>query len=200
MKNIILDMGNVLLDYNPDIILNKVCETEEEKEIIQRQLFEGPEWIQGDLGHITNTERFVGVSKRVPEKMHGKLKECVENWDICMTPVRGAQEFCKWAKEAGYQLYVLSNACTKFYEYFPKYYDLDFFEGVVVSSDIHIIKPDAQIYQYLLKKYNLQPQECLFVDDRKENVEAACSLQMKGIVFQNNYPEIQSYLATSAAE
>ena len=75
IKNIVFDMGNVLLDYNPNVILDKVCDTEEEKAIIKRELFEGPEWRLGDLGTITNAERFEGVSKRVPKELHAKLRK-----------------------------------------------------------------------------------------------------------------------------
>lgn len=192
IKNIIFDLGNVLLDYNPNVILDKVCENAEEKGIILKELFQGEEWIQGDRGEITNSQRFDGVSKRVLGHLHEKLRECVEHWDICMVPVRGAQEFLANVRKAGYKTYVLSNACTKFYEYFPKHYDIDGFDGIVVSSDIHMIKPDLRIYEYLLTKYQLIPKECLFIDDRKENVEAAELAGMAGFVFEDNYEEIEA--------
>ena len=190
IKNIILDMGNVLMDYNPHVILDKVCDTPEEKELLYKELFQGPEWLQGDRGEINNSQRFDGVRKRVPESLHEKLKECVEHWDICMKPLAGAKEFCELVKRKGHRIYVLSNACSKFYEYFPKYFPLEEFDGVVVSSDVHMIKPDIGIYQYLLEKYELQPKECLFIDDREENVEGARASGMEAVVFQNNYTEI----------
>lgn len=190
IKNIILDMGNVLMDYNPRVILDKVCDTPEEKELLYKELFQGPEWLQGDRGEISNSRRFDGVSKRVPESLHEKLKECVEHWDICMKPLAGAKEFCESVKSKGYRIFVLSNACSKFYEYFPKYFPLEEFDGVVVSSDVHMIKPDIGIYQYLLEKYELQPKECLFIDDREENVAGARAAGMEALVFQNNYTEI----------
>lgn len=198
IKNIVFDMGNVLLDYNPNVILDKVCENEAEKEIIFKELFLGEEWIQGDRGEITNAERFDGVSKRVPEYLHDKLRECVDYWDICMLPVAGAQEFVQTMRDKGYGLYVLSNACTKFYEYFPKHYPLHIFDGVVVSSDIHMIKPDRKIYDYLFNKYDLNPAECFFIDDRNENVAAAKKAGMSGIVFQNNYDEIRKILGIAS--
>ncbi len=195
IKNIILDMGNVLLDYNPNVILDKVCDNSDEKEIILKELFYGEEWIMGDYGKITNSERFDGVSKRVPEYLHEKLKQCVEHWDICMDPIEGAQDFCRIVKEKGYKVFILSNACSKFYEYFPKHYDLDFFDGVVVSSDVHIIKPEIGIYNYLLEKYNLKPEECLFIDDRQCNVDGAKLTGMNAVVFVNNYEMIlEKYL------
>jgi len=190
IKNIILDMGNVLLDYNPNVILDRVCDSDDEKAIIYKELFCGEEWIMGDYGKITNSQRFEGVSKRVPVALHKKLKECVEQWDICMDPVEGAQDFCRLVKEKGYGIYVLSNACSKFYEYFPRHYSLDFFDGIVVSSDVHMIKPEPLIYNYLLESYGLKPEECLFIDDRAENVEGARRVGMKAVLFENNFSDI----------
>ena len=82
-------------------------------------------------------------------------------------------------KEKGYHTYVLSNACNRFYGYFPRFYDLNTFEGVVVSSDVKMIKPNPAIYEYILKAYNLNPEECLFIDDMEANIEAAERAGMK---------------------
>lgn len=190
IKNIILDMGNVLLEFNPNVIIDKTCDTEEEKELILKELFFGEEWIMGDYGTITNAERFELISKRVPPHLHDKLRECVDNWDICMKPIAGAQEFCKSVRDKGYNVYVLSNACNKFHEYFPRNYDVEFFDGIMVSSDVHMIKPDVRIYELLLDEYNLRAEECLFIDDREENVEGARKAGMNAVVFENNFEEI----------
>lgn len=191
MKNIILDMGNVLLDYNPDICLNHFLNNDDDKALIKKELFGGPEWIEGDLGYITDSERFDGVSKRVPKRLHKELKECVEGWDMCMLPVAGAKEFCEYAKEKGCRLYVLSNASNSFYDYFPRFAPFDYFDGIVVSCDIHIIKPDTRIYEYLLDKYHLLPEECFFIDDRPENVEGAKKVGMNGAVFRGDFKELE---------
>lgn len=194
IKNVVLDMGNVLLSYDPHVILNKVCETEEEKQLILTNLFEGEEWIMGDRGDITNEQRYDLVKERLPKELHPKLKECVAHWDICMLPMDGAKEFCHRCREEGYSIYVLSNACNHFYDYFPKHYDMDFFDGVMVSSTVHLIKPDARIYELLCDTYDLKPQECVFIDDRPENVEAAERVGMKGVVFDGNYAVVENVL------
>ena len=190
IKNIILDMGNVLLSYEPRIPLDLFVKSEEAKEIIRKELFEGPEWIEKDLGNITDMEMYEIVKARIPEKYHGELLKCVQDWDVCMEPIEGAKEFCDKAREKGYKLYVLSNASERFYKYFSRLVSLDYFDGSVVSCDVHMIKPDPGIYKYLLEKYGLNPGECLFIDDREENIAGAIALGMQGYLFKNNYQAV----------
>ena len=194
IKNIIFDMGNVLLDYNPQIPLDEFCSSDEEKDIIRRELFEGPEWIEGDLGNISDKDRYDLIKDRVDMKYHEALKKCAYQWDICMQPVEGAAEFCEYVREKGYNIYVLSNASDLFYEYFPRFKPLDYFDGVVVSCDLHMVKPDRRIYKYILDKYSLKAEECLFIDDREDNVEGANTQGINAVVFRNNYEEIKENL------
>lgn len=191
IKNIILDMGNVLLDYNPNVSLEKFCKSDEAKSVIMRELFGGPEWVEGDLGNISDSDRYELVKKRVPEAYHDELKNCAFYWDICMKPLNGAAEFCDYVKSRGYGIYVLSNASDKFYEYFPKFKPLEFFDGVVVSCDLHVVKPDLRIYEYLLQRYGLEPAECLFIDDRKDNVDGAAAAGMQAMVFEGSFDEVK---------
>lgn len=194
IKNIIFDMGNVLLRYDPEVCLNRFVKREEDRALIRRELFEGPEWVQGDLGHITDEQRFDGVSRRVPQELHTELRQCVEQWHMCMEPVHGAKEFCAYAKEQGYRLYVLSNASSSFYQYFPRFAPFEYFDGLVVSCDIHIVKPDIRIYQYLLETYGLAPEECFFIDDMAANVEGARKAGISGAVFGGDFEEIRKKL------
>lgn len=194
IKNIIFDMGNVLLRYDPEVCLNRFVKREEDRALIRRELFEGPEWVQGDLGHITDEQRFDGVSRRVPQKLHTELRQCVEQWHMCMEPIHGAKEFCAYAKEQGYRLYVLSNASSSFYQYFPRFAPFEYFDGLVVSCDIHIVKPDIRIYRYLLETYGLAPEECFFIDDMAANVEGARKAGISGAVFGGDFEEIRKKL------
>ena len=190
IKNIVLDMGNVLLDFNPEFVLNTFCSSDEEKKIIREQLFEGPEWLMGDKGEIKDGDRFDLVKGRVPEKYHEALRNCADHWDICMTPLNGAREFCEKAKRDGFKVFVLSNASDLFYVYFPKFLPLSFFDGVFVSSDYLMLKPDVEIYKAFLEKYGLTADECLFVDDREDNVAGAREAGMNGFVFKGSYDAV----------
>ena len=190
VKIVVLDMGNVLLDFNPEVSLNLYCSSEEEKELIRRELFHGPEWKLGDKGEIKDKDRFDLVKPRVPVEHHEALRNCADNWTICMTPLEGAREFCERIKNRGLGIYVLSNASDAFYEYFPKFLPLDFFNGVFVSSNYLMLKPDVEIYKRFLKEYDLKPEECLFVDDMEVNVEAAKKAGMNAFRFTGDYEEV----------
>ena len=192
IKNIVLDMGNVLLDYDPEVSLNKFCPDEEAKNIIRRELFEGPEWAMGDRGEISDGDRYGLLKPRVPEKYHAALKNCAEKWDICMMPVDGALDFCGYVKSKGYGIYVLSNASDKFYEYFPNFAPVDYFDGIVVSADEGVTKPDVRIYEIFLERYGLTPEECLFIDDREDNAEGARAAGMQAFVFENDFEAVRA--------
>ncbi|MCM1283029.1 MAG: HAD family phosphatase [Muribaculaceae bacterium] len=190
-QNIVFDMGNVLLDYDPEVPLAQYCTSDEARDIIRRELFLGPEWKMGDRGEIRDRDRYELVKKRVPEQYHAELKKCAEGWDICMKPLAGAGEFCAYVKEKGYGIYVLSNASDLFYEYFPNFAPIEYFDGVFVSCDVHVIKPDIQIYELFLKKYGLVAAECLFIDDREDNVEGARAAGLAAVRFQGSFDAIR---------
>ncbi|MBR5973717.1 MAG: HAD family phosphatase [Clostridiales bacterium] len=190
IRNIVLDMGNVLLDFNPEFVLDAFCSFDEEKDVIRKELFEGPEWALGDRGDIKDKDRFDLVKDRVPEKYHEALRNCADRWDICMEPLTGAREFCEYVKSHGYGIYVLSNASDLFYTYFPRFLPLDFFNGVFVSSDYLMLKPDVKIYETFLEKYGLKAEECLFVDDREDNTEGARKAGMNTFRFEGNYEDV----------
>lgn len=194
IKNIVFDMGNVLLDYNPEVPLNKFCGSEEAKDIIRKELFGGNEWVQLDLGSITVEQAFESIANRIPEKHHKELKDCIYKWDICMVPLAGAKEFLDYAKGKGYKLFILSNAHKSFYEYFPRAIDLKTFDGVVVSADIHAVKPDKKIYEHLLSTYNLIPEECIFIDDRADNVAGAKAAGMNTVQFNGDFEAVKNLL------
>lgn len=194
IKNVILDMGNVLLTFNPQIPLDAFCETDEEKQIIRRELFQSPYWLEADAGHIKDAELFDLVRQNVAPEHHDALKKCCDHWEICMQPLEGAREFCQSIKAAGLGVYVLSNASDKFYTYFENFLPLTFFDGVTVSSDIKMMKPDHEIFQYVMDKYALEKAECLFVDDSLGNVESARAFGMYAHHFCNDFDAVRKYL------
>ncbi len=195
VKNIILDMGNVLLVYDPELYVANLCRPEA-REIILKELFYGPDWPKQDLGLIGKPELFDLVSQRVPAEYHEDLKQVIFGWTDYMKPVKGAAAFLQKMKETGYHLFVLSNAGFDFHDYFPSFYDIRLFDGIVVSCDRHVIKPDPLIYRYLLETYHLNPSECLFIDDMERNVDGAKNCGIQGYLFTGDFTDLEEKLRT----
>ncbi len=187
IKNVVFDMGNVLLRYDPELPLNAFCRGEAEKELIRRELFQGPEWVRGDLGLIRDEDRFELIKTRVPKEHWEALQSCCEKWYHYLRPMEGAFAFCERLKRQGYRLFVLSNASDAFHRYFPALAPAEYFEGVVVSADLHLLKPDRKIYEHLLRSFALKAGECLFLDDLPENVEGARAVGMQALLFKGDY-------------
>ena len=176
IQNVVFDMGNVLMDFQPGFSLDKYCADEAEKALIRRELFEGPEWEQGDLGLIRDEDRFDLIKSRVPKEHWQALSDCAYKWHECMVPLPGAGEFCDYLRGqgAGYRTCKGSG------------------DGLVVSADIHLLKPDVKIYRYLLEKYALTAGECLFIDDRPDNVEGARLAGLQAVQFRGSYDQIKA--------
>ncbi|MGN0564162.1 MAG: HAD family hydrolase [Candidatus Heritagella sp.] len=191
IRNLVFDMGNVLLEYRTARTLARYFSGDEDRTLIDRELFNGPEWVQADLGNCTEEGLFQGVSRRVPQRLHAALQDCIHGWHADMIPMPQSQRFVAEMKEKGYGLYVLSNASPLFYEYFPHFGDIGVFDGMVVSCDYHVIKPDERIYRILLKKFRLKPEECLFFDDRPENVLGARKAGMNSEVFSGDWENLR---------
>ena len=111
-----------------------------------------------------------------------------------MSPLPGAQDFVRDCRAAGYRTYILSNASDLFFTYFANFGPLEDFDGAVISCQELLLKPEPEIYQRLLSRYGLDPTECLFIDDREENVAAARAFGMRGHVFREDYPALRVLL------
>ena len=140
IKHLIFDMGNVLMRYDPEVPLREYVSSEEARDLIRKELFQGPEWVERDRGTISIEEMYERVAKRIPEQYHEALKKCVYGWDICMEPLEKSVKLCEDARKWGYQTYVLSNAGSEeFYRYFPKFsFDNFFYNSSVIGKIVHV--------------------------------------------------------------
>lgn len=97
----------------------------------------------------------------------------------------GMKELLARLKGEGFSLYGLSNWCSKVYVTMRQYDIFQLMDGYVISSEEHLVKPEAGIYHRLYEKFGLKPEECIFADDKQENIEGARRTGMRGIVFEN---------------
>ena len=185
IKNIIFDIGRVLVTFDPIRYVNSLGFDEETARAVVSAIFHDPLWIETDRGVIPVEEFEDAFVANAPD-YEPQIKEAYRKMGGMIQLMPYTMSWVKGLKERGYRLYVLSN----YGEYlFLKSKDrLDFMpymDGAVISYQIQMIKPDQEIYEYILNKYGLLPEESVFIDDRPENVEGAKLIGMNGILFED---------------
>lgn len=184
IRNIIFDMGQVLIYFRPESFLNRYEITAEEKELLYREVFQSMEWPLLDWGELTDQEALERMKPRIPAHLHGIAGELVSMWDRPIEPIPGMAELVKSLKEAGYGIYLLSNASLRHPDYWNRIPGSEYFDGVLVSAFEKLVKPDPAIYGRLLTRFGLQAEECLFIDDAPVNIAGAYLAGIDGIIFR----------------
>jgi len=194
IKNIVFDMGNVLIKYDPSQFITAFTSNEDHQQLLLKRIFYTDEWEQYDQGTITKEEIINKARKLLPEILHSSIPIVMDTWFEKMTPISGMEEVVKTLKKNGYSIYLLTNVSQDFYSFKDVVPGMDYFDGRFISSDWKCIKPDAEIYQLFFNHFNLEPTECFFIDDLAINIEAAASQGMQGHIFDGNISEMVSSL------
>ena len=185
IKNIILDIGDVLVKSNyHDYFLNKGYD-EETACLLEKATFFTPVWKELDRGVWSFTEIIDGFVKNAPE-LEAELRSVFEDMKNFITVFPCADEWITEIQKSGLKVYCLSNISDKICRDCSD--DLKFLkhtDGYVLSYQEQLIKPDPAIYKLLLDRYGLASEECIFIDDIEANVTAAKKLGIHGIVFKN---------------
>lgn len=181
IKNIIFDLGNVLISFVPSEYLKKKNYPLKIKNTILRDIFNSKEWILLDNGVITIREAIDSIAKKSSLKREEIALVFNFRQDI-MFPLDSNIRILPELKKQGFKLYFLSNFPLDIFDEIKNgYYFFKYFDGGIISSEVKISKPDIKIYKLLLSKYSLMPHECLYIDDIEKNVMAAESAGMKGL-------------------
>jgi HAD superfamily hydrolase (TIGR01509 family) len=181
IKNIVFDLGNVLISFKPADFLDKTGYEADAKNIIISDIFSSREWGFLDNGDITTTEAIEKISAR-SSLQREQIASVFNLRSKIMYPINRNTRLLPALKKRGFKLYFLSNFPEDIFdELFEEYEFFRFFDGGIVSSKVKLSKPDIRIFKVLLEKYSLSAQECLFIDDIEINVRAADSVGMKGL-------------------
>lgn len=189
IKNIIFDMGGVLIDYNPEKTLYGIFD-KETADILLREIFRNQLWSDKDRGIITPEEIMKIKKNSIPAETFEKVSEMVDNFYPYMPPFEQMYDFIKGLKENGYGIYLLSNASSDFHVRREGIPALSLFDGVLISADYKLLKPEKEIYEALYEKFDLNPEECFFIDDVQKNIDGARATGMDGHCYYHGDLEI----------
>ena len=193
INNVIFDIGNVLVTFLWQDLAEELGFTEEDIRVMNERVI-GDRWNELDRGVMSEEEALAYIKKALPgleekfDLLWNRIGEVIE-------PYPYSKDWVMDLKARGANVYLLSNFPKELFSKLSKIKMpfLPYVDGKVISAFVQKIKPDAEIYEELLKTYDLQAEECIFIDDRKVNVDAAKALGMQGIVF-TSYEEAKKEL------
>lgn len=184
IRNILFDMGNVLLRFDRQVFLDRLDVSEEDKQLLLSQVFLSPEWVEMDRGTLREETAEPIMCSRLPEHLHDAVHQLTSCWDQPIVPMEGMQELVRELKERDYGIFLLSNASFRQRAYWPRVPGSEYFDGTLISAEEGIMKPAPEIYRLCLSRFGLKPEECFFIDDVPANIEGAAACGIAGAVFQ----------------
>ena len=185
MKDIVFDLGGVLIDWNPRYLYKKIFASEEEMEWFLSNVCT-PQWnTQQDAGRPF--AQGIALAKEKYPKYAPQIEDYYKRWEEMLGgPIKGTVAIWHELKDKDYRIYALTNWSAETFPIAKAKYDfLQQMDGIVVSGEEHLVKPDPEIYARLLKRFGLHSPNCVYIDDNAANVSAAAMLGFDAISFQS---------------
>ena len=187
-KNILFDMGNVLVTYNPEWVIRHYTEDEALIREVKNIVFHSQEWLLLDAGLIEEEKAERNWMERLSSDKARELAHLsFQNWHLYnMKVIPGTAEMIRALKENGKEIYLLSNASMRLLSIYKEVIPaVECFSGIFYSAAHKCVKPQDIIYERFLKEYSLNPLDCFFIDDLEENISAAKAVGISGAVMKS---------------
>lgn len=183
--NIVFDLGGVVFNWQPGKIIAGIFKESESIKLVSAEIFGHSDWVALDRGTLSRggaIERAVYRTK-LPLSDISRLFDAIPK---ALTPIDESIDLINSIRNTDNKLYVLSNMHHASIEHLERESSIwDMFDGIVVSCRVKKVKPELEIYEHLLKEFNLVASETVFIDDMAINLQAASSLGIKTIQFDS---------------
>lgn len=186
-RNVIFDLGGVVVEFNPRDFLMERFLNKQAEEIVYDLTFGSKLWGALDRGEIGRAEaNRIMLEQAAACGRTFEVRTVLEEWEgLLHTKKRTIKTMCR-LKLAGYRLYYLSNIAADTMENIRQRDFFPLFDGGIASCDVHLCKPEPEIYTLFMQRYGLAYDETIFVDDQKQNAQAAYNLGITGILYKNH--------------
>lgn len=189
-KNYIFDFGQVIVHFDTAYMTSMYIKNNEMQKRAESVIFDRLYWDRLDAGTITDEEVKEEIRNRLPENISQNACDVYDNWYRNLPFIDGMVDIIKKIKKTGGKLFLLSNISIGFAENYKDVPELkglfDLFDGLVFSGPIGLVKPNACIFNHLLQKYKLKAEECIFIDDNKNNISGAENVGITGYLFDGD--------------
>ena len=187
IKNVVFDIGNVLVHFRWRELMEDFGLPKELQEVFDKTVFGSRWWGELDCG-LREEAEIVEQLRKDNIKYLREFDLIWKNRDKLVVPYDYSVSWIEQLKQRGCNVYLLSNYPKDIFTLHTEwgcFPFLDKVDGKVVSGFVQMVKPNMDIYEYLLREYNLTASQCVFIDDREENIEVARTIGIKGIVFES---------------
>jgi 2-haloacid dehalogenase len=183
----IFDLGGVVIDWNPRYLYRKLFDGNDRAMEHFLATVCTPSWNELQDGGRTFADACASLKATHPGET-----ELIDAWfkrydEMLAGEIPGTVEMLREMRSRGITLYALSNWST---ETFPmalsRFECLKWFQGVLLSGEVRLLKPDRRIFEVFLKTFAIDPARAIYIDDRRANVEVAASFGMRGILFTDS--------------
>ena len=185
IKNLIFDFGKVLVDYDFVSFFSKYIPDAERCKAFTPVIYNERLQLLLDREERPFDEIMEDIVNENKE-YEKEIRFFIERYPELVTKeIDGMGDLLRRLKAEGYKLYGLTNWCSKVHLTMQQFEIFRLLDGQVISSEEHVIKPEPEIYKILFERFGLKPEECVFTDDRAENIAGGRAMGMEGIVFEN---------------
>ena len=183
IDTLIFDIGKVLVRYDWKKLLRDLKYDEETAHAVAKAVFLSDTWTEGDRGILSEEELLQAFINNDPA--HEKqIRETFERMGETIRVYSYTKNWLTYFKKRGYKLYILSNFSKPLFDRCQKEMKfLDLMEGGYMSWQIHCLKPEPEIYQKLIKDFQIQPSKAVFIDDLLDNVAEARAQGLHAVHF-----------------
>ncbi|MGV6987427.1 HAD family hydrolase [Testudinibacter sp. P80/BLE/0925] len=189
-KTVIFDLGNVLIKWEPDTILQRFTPDPLEREQY-RTVFFSQTWLALDAGLI-QYENALKLFSLLLSKPLSEMERFMQVVRESFEPLPLAVDLLHDLAKQNVDLICISNMPLHAYAYLKQRYDYwHLFRGIVISAEVQLLKPHLGIFQQTIKQYQLDPNRTLFIDDSPANIEAAQTCGIHGVCYQNDQTGIE---------
>lgn len=195
IRNIVFDFGQVLIKFDPDILLSPDFSDPADRALAEPILLDRALWARLDTGEVDEEDILAEMLPRLPERLHEPAARVMRAWHDRLPPVDGMWDLVRRVKkDYGVRVYLLSNISRTFPDHLENYPVLSEMDGCVFSGKIGLVKPSPAIFAYLCDTYGLSPAESLFVDDNEDNINAARAFGLNAYLFDGDTAALSDYI------
>lgn len=198
-KNVIFDLGNVILHFDWKEYLNSFTKDKTEQDFIEKYIYYSPEWYNGSLADLGYMTREDSIQAQMERSNHKNDELLLRFWNDFLNAYiinDKVMELIKKIKSQGYKIYLLSNLSEDAYEHLADHELFKILDGAIFSYKVHKIKPNDAIYHELETQYGIKFEESIFIDNNQDNVDTGNRLGLKSIkVNDNDYEDLANKIS-----